>query len=156
MTTTRPRTSAKAAAPASTPAVKAATAQSAVKPAAKPGAKAVAKPAAKTTAKPASPVKSAKASAAAAKATAPAAPKADKKKVKTEKVKVVRDSFTIPKAEYTQIANLKKRALELGQEVKKSELIRAGLLLLTGCSDAALVKALGHVPTLKTGRPQKT
>ena len=90
--------------------------------------------------------------------TSPAAPvssKTDKKKVKVEKVKVVRDSFTIPKTEYAQIASLKKRALDLGLEVKKSELLRAGLLLLTGSSDAALRKALGSVPTLKTGRPQK-
>lgn len=95
------------------------------------------------------------------KPTAPASPtppvsnKTEKKKIKAEKIKVVRDSFTIPKAEYVQIADLKKRALDLGLEVKKSELLRAGLLLLTGCSDAALRKALGNVPTLKTGRPQK-
>ncbi len=81
--------------------------------------------------------------------------KGDKKKSKPEKVKVVRDSFTIPKAEYAQIGELKKRALALGQEVKKSELIRAGLLLLSQHNDAGLRKALAAVPTLKTGRPGK-
>ena len=81
--------------------------------------------------------------------------KADKKKTKSEKIKVVRDSFTIPKTEYAQIAVLKKRALSLGLDTKKSELIRAGLALLTSSSDAALRKALGNVPTLKTGRPGK-
>ncbi len=87
---------------------------------------------------------------------APATPaKVDKKKDKPEKVKVVRDSFTIPKAEYAQIAAMKKRAMALGMEVKKSELIRAGLALLATTSDAALRKALGNVPTLKTGRPGK-
>ncbi len=87
---------------------------------------------------------------------APATPaKADKKKDKPEKVKVVRDSFTIPKAEYAQIAAMKKRAMALGIEVKKSELIRAGLALLATTSDAVLRKALGNVPTLKTGRPGK-
>ena len=92
-------------------------------------------------------------------ADAPVSPsvlKADKKKEKPEKVKVVRDSFTIPKTEYTQIAALKKRAMALGLEVKKSELIRAGLLLLVGSSDAAFRKAMGEVPTLKTGRPGKS
>lgn len=84
-----------------------------------------------------------------------ASSKTDKKKDKTEKVKVVRDSFTIPKNEFTQIAALKKRAMALGQEVKKSELIRAGLLLLGSQNDAALLKALAAVPTLKTGRPGK-
>lgn len=86
-------------------------------------------------------------------AVAPA--KADKKKAKPEKLKVVRDSFTIPKAEYSQIASLKKRALSMGLEIKKSELIRAGLALLTAASDAALRKVLSNVPTLKTGRPGK-
>ena len=79
----------------------------------------------------------------------------DKKKDKSEKVKVVRDSFTIPKAEYAQIAAMKKRAVELGLEVKKSELLRAGLALLSTTSEAAFRKALGNVPTLKTGRPGK-
>ena len=83
------------------------------------------------------------------------APKTDKKKEKTEKVKVVRDSFTIPKTEYAQIAAMKKRAMGLGLEVKKSELLRAGLVLLSATSDAAFRKALGNVPTLKTGRPGK-
>jgi len=81
--------------------------------------------------------------------------KSSKKKDKPEKVKVVRDSFTIPKAEYAQLAAMKKRAMDLGLEAKKSELIRAGLTLLSGTADAAFRKALGNVPTLKTGRPGK-
>ncbi len=89
------------------------------------------------------------------KAVPPAPTKADKKKEKAEKVKVVRDSFTIPKTEYAQIAAMKKRAVELGLEVKKSELLRAGLALLSTTSEAAFRKALGNVPTLKTGRPGK-
>lgn len=83
------------------------------------------------------------------------AAKPGKKKGKTEKVKVVRDSFTIPKTEYAQIADMKQRATALGLEIKKSELIRAGLILLKSTSDAAFRKALGNVPTLKTGRPSK-
>jgi len=89
------------------------------------------------------------------KTAASGADKASKKKDKPEKVKVVRDSFTIPKAEYAQIAAMKKRAMELGLEVKKSELLRAGLALLAATSEAAFRKALGNVPTLKTGRPGK-
>ena len=112
------------------------------------------KVAGRTTAAPATPV-AAKASPVKTAAAKPMAVKGDKKKDKTEKVKVVRDSFTIPKAEYAQIAALKKRAMDLGQEVKKSELLRAGLLLLTSASDATLRKALDNVPTLKTGRPGK-
>jgi hypothetical protein len=80
---------------------------------------------------------------------------AKSKVAKEKKVKVVRDSFTIPKTEFAQIAEMKKRAMTLGVEVKKSELIRAGLQLISGLPDAAFKKALAGVPTLKTGRPAK-
>lgn len=78
------------------------------------------------------------------------APKAEKPK----KIKVVRDSFTIPKPEFEKIDALKKRALALGVSVKKSELLRAGLLVLGGMSDSALKAAVANVPVLKTGRPE--
>jgi len=78
------------------------------------------------------------------------APKAEKPK----KIKVVRDSFTIPKPEFEKIDALKKRALALGVSVKKSELLRAGLLVLGGMSDTALKAAVANVPVLKTGRPE--
>ena len=83
-------------------------------------------------------------------AAAPAKPLKDKK------VKVVRDSFTIPKSELLQIGESKMRALALGVEIKKSELIRAGLQALTSMNDAAFKKALSNVPTIKTGRPAKS
>jgi hypothetical protein len=78
------------------------------------------------------------------------------KSLKDKKVKVVRDSFTIPKNELVQIGESKKRALTLGVEIKKSELIRAGLQALTSMNDAAFKKALANVPTIKTGRPAKS
>ncbi len=81
--------------------------------------------------------------------TAPAKP------AKEKKVKVVRDSFTLPKTELLQITEMKKRAMALGVEVKKSELIRAGLQALSTLTDAPFKKALGNVPTIKTGRPAK-
>jgi hypothetical protein len=77
------------------------------------------------------------------------------KPVKEKKVKVVRDSFTIPKTEFTQIADMKKRAMTLGVEIKKSELIRAGLQIISGLPDASFKKALAAIPTVKTGRPSK-
>ena len=67
--------------------------------------------------------------------------------------KLVRDSFTIPKAEYAVIDLLKTRAIALGTSVKKSELLRAGLTALKGLNDGAFKSALAAVPTLKTGRP---
>lgn len=82
-------------------------------------------------------------------------PQAKTKPVKEKKVKVVRDSFTIPKTEFTQIADMKKRAMTLGVEIKKSELIRAGLQIISGLPDASFKKALAAIPTVKTGRPSK-
>lgn len=70
-----------------------------------------------------------------------------------KKPKLVRDSFTIPKTEFIAIDALKTRAIALGTSVKKSELLRAGLMVLQGLSDAAYKAALIAVPTLKTGRP---
>jgi len=74
-------------------------------------------------------------------------------KTSPKKPKLVRDSFTIPKTEFAAIDKLKTRAIALGTSVKKSELLRAGLMALQGLSDAAYKTALAAVPTLKTGRP---
>jgi hypothetical protein len=76
-------------------------------------------------------------------------------KEKVPKLKMERDSFTMPKAEYAQIHVLKERLAKLGQPVKKSELLRAGIMQLTAMTDAALKAALSKVPTIKTGRPNK-
>jgi hypothetical protein len=77
------------------------------------------------------------------------------KEARAKKPKLVRDSFTIPKDEYAVIETLKKRADSLAQPAKKSELLRAGLKVLAGLSDAALRTALQAVPSIKTGRPTK-
>jgi hypothetical protein len=74
-------------------------------------------------------------------------------KTSPKKPKLVRDSFTIPKTEFAAIDTLKTRAIALGSSVKKSELLRAGLMVLQGLNDMAYKAALAAVPTLKTGRP---
>ncbi|GAO35270.1 hypothetical protein SCT_0654 [Sulfuricella sp. T08] len=79
-------------------------------------------------------------------------PKADKPK----KIKMVRDSFTMPENDYAQLAELKKKCLQAGVHVKKSELLRAGLLSLSRLPNAALIKAVEQVEKLKTGRPAKS
>jgi len=73
---------------------------------------------------------------------------------KVKKAKLVRDSFTIPKDEYVVIDLLKVRAGKLGQSVKKSELLRAGIKALAALSDIQFKAALSNVPTIKTGRPK--
>ena len=75
-------------------------------------------------------------------------------KTSPKKPKLVRDSFTIPKNEFTAIEAMKTRAIALGTSVKKSELLRAGLMALQALNDANFKAALAAVPTLKTGRPQ--
>ncbi len=89
----------------------------------------------------------------------PASPKPTKpvkvaKSVKVKKPKLVRDSFTIPKDEYVVIDALKTRAGKLGQAIKKSELLRAGIKALAAMSDIQFKAALSNVPTIKTGRPK--
>lgn len=75
------------------------------------------------------------------------------KLVKAKKPKLVRDSFTIPKVEFTVFDELKTRAGKLGNSTKKSELIRAGIKALASMTDAAFLLALKAVPAIKTGRP---
>ncbi|MEI7432591.1 MAG: hypothetical protein WCL27_19260 [Betaproteobacteria bacterium] len=77
------------------------------------------------------------------------------KTVPTKKPKLVRDSFTFPESDYAMIGALKQRALKAGCEIKKSEVLRAGLAALSNLSDAALLKALAGIAKLKTGRPAK-
>lgn len=76
-------------------------------------------------------------------------------KEKTPKLKMERDSFTMPKTEYAQFSVLKDRLTKLGHHAKKSELLRAGIMQLTAMTDAALKVAMSKVPTIKTGRPKK-
>jgi hypothetical protein len=78
------------------------------------------------------------------------------KKEGAKKEKVVRDSFTMPKAEYEKIALLKKKCQDAGVTVKKSELLRAGLALLDSTSEQRLLAAIAAVETVKTGRPAKS
>ena len=140
---------------------------SATKSPAKPAAKA---PAAKKTtsakptpaaAAPAKPVPAVAASAPVAvksvvKAAVKPAPKAvADKAAKPKKPKLIRDSFTIPKNELEAIDTLKLRAARLGRPVKKSEILRAGIMALSALDDAQLVAGLARVPVLKTGRPGK-
>lgn len=70
--------------------------------------------------------------------------------------KVVRDTFTMPRADYEKIAVLKQRCLDAGVAVKKSELVRAGLLLLESEPTKRLLAAVSVVEPVKTGRPPKS
>lgn len=71
------------------------------------------------------------------------------------KVKVVRDSFTMPQSDYAKIADLKQVCLKAGLHVKKSELLRAGLHALEKLSATQLKQAITRIEQIKTGRPRK-
>ncbi len=72
-----------------------------------------------------------------------------------KKEKVIRDSFTMPKADHERIAVLKRKCLDAGITVKKSELLRAGIQLLDAASSKRLLAAISALETVKTGRPAK-
>jgi hypothetical protein len=85
---------------------------------------------------------------------------ADKKERKASEktkpnVKVIRDSFTMPQSDYSKIAELKMLCLKEGMHVKKSELLRAGILLLSQLNTAQLKKTIAQIAHIKTGRPKK-
>jgi hypothetical protein len=88
--------------------------------------------------------------------TATAVEKKSKKvKATSGKVKVVRDSFTMPKNDYAKIGELKQLCLQDGIHIKKSELLRAGLHALSKLSAAQLKTALSSLEKIETGRPKK-
>ena len=79
--------------------------------------------------------------------------KAAVKKIKTAKVKVIRDSFSFPEKDYLKISELKSTCLAAGIHVKKGEILRAGLDLLTKLNLDELKQAVGQVEKVQTGRP---
>lgn len=76
------------------------------------------------------------------------------KKKKGDKAKVIRDSFSFPQQDHHKITELKKICLAAGVHVKKGEILRAGLNLLTSLSLAELLVAVENVDRVKTGRPK--
>ncbi|WP_420538279.1 hypothetical protein [Methylotuvimicrobium alcaliphilum] len=75
------------------------------------------------------------------------------KKKKAAKSKVIRDSFSFPEEDYQKISELKKTCLTAGVHVKKGEILRAGLHLLTKLDIDGLKQAVEQVEKVKTGRP---
>lgn len=143
--------------PATKPAAKAkaprATASAVAKPASR-RAPAAAKPATAPARKPTAAKSAAAVKSAPARQAAPKAGKAEKP-AKAKKVKLVRDSFTMPDTEYAVIALLKKRCLNAGISAKKSEILRAAVAGLAKLSDASVVAAIRRLDVIKTGRPAK-
>lgn len=141
------------------------------KPARKSAGKSTAKPAVTTTRRAAAPKVRASGKRAAQPAVKPAKPPKNERPASTAKAeaapavaakpprvkeKLVRDSFTMPRGDFALIHQLKERGLGFKREVRKSELLRAGLQVLSAMDDAALKALLDRLPKIKTGRPRKT
>lgn len=60
-------------------------------------------------------------------------------------IEAVREKFSIPENEYTLLLELKRHLAGQGMVVKKSELLRAGLLMLAELSDDELKVRLAKV-----------
>lgn len=78
------------------------------------------------------------------------------KHVDRENDRLVRDSFTIPAREYQAVEALKQRYLANGIHMKKSEILRAGLLALSSMSSDELAAVADRVERIKPGRPKKS
>ena len=153
--------------PAAAKKTSAAPAKRAASAAAKPAVKPAAKPVAKPAATPAPKTAAVKPPAKVARQAAPPAPKAARKspaklaapvdavREKAKKARLVRDSFTMPEHEYEVIGQVKKSCLKAGFEIKKSELLRIGVALISQLDLATLQNVLASLPQLKTGRPKK-
>lgn len=86
------------------------------------------------------------------------APKPIKAKAKPKpapRVKVIRDSFTLPEPDYELIGKVKKECMKAGIDVNKSEIIRAGLKALAAMNQGQLREAIGEIERVKTGRPKQ-
>lgn len=142
---------------AAKPAAKAAT-NGATKVATKPVVKVATKPATKTATKTATkaatkPVTKALVKSAVKPATA--AKVVPGAMLKAKKEKLIRDSFTMPESEYAVLGQVKKACISAGVEVKKSQLLRIGLLLLSQTDVTKLTSLIASLAPLKAGRPKK-
>lgn len=73
------------------------------------------------------------------------------------KIKVVRDNFSMPQSDYAKIGELKQLCLKDGVQVKKNQLLRAGLHALEKMSAAQLKTALSSLDkaSAKSADPAK-
>ncbi len=67
--------------------------------------------------------------------------------------KVVRDSFSMPEAEYRTVAVIQKRMIKKEKVVSKSEVVRAAFAVLNKLNDKELVELFDSLPKVRPGRP---
>jgi hypothetical protein len=74
-------------------------------------------------------------------------------KEQPKKERVIRDSFTLPSGDYDLVAAVRQRCLGSAVNVTKSEVIRAGLHALMEMPEEDLLRLVGSLEKVKTGRP---
>lgn len=82
----------------------------------------------------------------------PAAPEKKLAAPPQAEARVVRDGFTMPQGDYDILKALKTQCLKSGVEVKKSELLRAGVQALAALPPAKLIERMRALPAVKAGR----
>ena len=91
--------------------------------------------------------------------SAPAAkkamPKQTAKKDKQKKTKMVRDSFSMSEGDYANLLEMKKKCIAAGVHVKKSELLRVGLMGLMKLSNASLIAAVKQIVVSTNTKSEK-
>ena len=75
------------------------------------------------------------------------------KKSRIVKAKVIKHRFSFPEQDYLKISELKKNCLAAGIHVKRGEILRAGLLLLTKLNLDEIKQVLEQV---QTGQPNSS
>jgi hypothetical protein len=73
---------------------------------------------------------------------------------KPNKVKLVRDSFTLPEADHELIKKCKKSAITSGRETKKSEVVRAAIQSFSQLSLGDQLKIYNALQPIAVGRPK--
>lgn len=70
------------------------------------------------------------------------------------KINVIRDTFTLPENDYELINICRAKLLDNKISATKSEVIRAGLIMLSKIPEVELIKSYNAVDKIKTGRPK--
>ena len=84
--------------------------------------------------------------------TAPAVAAKKQTALPAEEARVVRDGFTMPQGDYDILKAQKAQCLKSGVEVKKSELLRAGVQALAALPATKLLERMRALPVVKAGR----
>jgi hypothetical protein len=70
------------------------------------------------------------------------------------KIKLVRDSFTLPEPDHELIKKCKKAAMTAGRETKKSEVVRAAIQAFSQLSLGDQMAAYNALQPIAVGRPK--